>query len=199
MEDLPDKRFSAYNTVDTCAAEFDVQKPYFYSAWDEDNEAAMYLGAHPSKKTKILVIGAGPTSIGLGADRDYAAYQALHTFKDFGYETVMLNNNPAANTTDFSAADKLYVDPITEEDVVNVAATERPDGAILVFGGGEALRKSEALEKMGVTVYGADASIHKKLKNKIEFFDILDRLNIRHTGSRRVFIGKGVAVDVLTW
>lgn len=198
MEDLPDKRFSAYNTVDTCAAEFDVQKPYFYSAWDEDNEAAMYLGAHPSKKTKILVVGAGPTSIGLGADRDYAAYQALHTLKDFGYETVMLNNNPAANTTDFSAADKLYVDPITEEDVVNVAATERPDGAILVFGGGEALRKSEALEKMGVTVYGADATIHKKLKNKIEFFDILDRLNIRHTGSRRVFIGKGVAVDVLT-
>lgn len=81
---------------------------------------------------------------------------------------------------------------------MNVAATERPNGAILVFGGGEALRKSEALEKLGVTVYGADVSVHKKLKNKIEFFDILDRLNIRHTGSRRVFIGKGVEVDVLT-
>lgn len=197
-ETLPDKRFSSYNTVDTCAAEFDVQKPYFYSAWDEDNEAAMFLEAHPSQKQKILVVGAGPTSIGLGADRDYAAYQALRTLKDFGYETVVLNNNPAANTTDFSAADKLYLDPITEEDVVNVAATEHPDGAILVFGGGEALRKSESLEKMGVTVYGADAAVHKRLKNKIEFFDILDRLNIRHTGSRRVFIGKGVEVDVLT-
>lgn len=197
-ETLPDKQFSSYNTVDTCAAEFDVQKPYFYSAWDEENEAAMFIAAHPSQKQKILVVGAGPTSIGLGADRDYAAYQALHTLKDFGYETVMLNNNPAANTTDFSAADKLYVDPITEEDVLSVAATEKPDGAILVFGGGEALRKSEALEKMGVTVYGADAAVHKQLKNKIEFFDILDRLNIRHTGSRRVFIGKGVEVDVLT-
>jgi len=189
---------SSYNTIDTCAAEFDVQKPYFYSAWDEDNEAAMFLDAHPCEKKKILVVGAGPTSIGLGADRDYAAYQALRTLEDFGFETVMLNNNPAANTTDFSAADKLYVDPITEEDVVNVAATEHPDGSILVFGGGEALRKSDALQNMGVTVYGADSAVHKTLKNKIEFFDILDRLNIRHTGSRRVLIGKGVEVDVLT-
>ncbi len=198
VEKLPFQANSSYNTIDTCAAEFDVQKPYFYSAWDEDNEAAMFLKAHPSQKKKILVVGSGPTSIGLGTDRDYAAYQALQTLKNFGYETVMLNNNPAANTTDYAAADKLYIDPITEEDLVSVAATEKPDGAILVFGGGEALRKSEALRDLGVSVYGADAAAHKTLKNKIEFFDILDKLNIRHTGNRRVLVGKGVEVDVLT-
>lgn len=197
-DELPFSARCAYNTIDTCAAEFDVQKPYFYSAWDADNEAEMYLAAHPAKKKKILVVGSGPTSIGLGTDRDYAAYQALHTLSDFGYETVMLNNNPAANTTDFAAADKLYVDPITEEDVLGVAASEKPDGAILVFGGGEALRKSEALRQMGVTVFGADEATHKTLKNKIEFFDILDKLNIRHTDNRRVLVGKGVEVDVLT-
>ncbi len=196
-DELNFKARSSYNTIDTCAAEFDVQKPYFYSAWDEDNEAAMFLEAHPCTKKKILVVGSGPTSVGLGADRDYAAYQALYTLRDFGFETVMLNNNPAANTTDFSAADKLYVDPITDEDLESVVMTEKPDGAILVFGGGEALRKSGLLRKMGVTVYGADADVHKTLKNKIEFFDVLDKLNIRHTGSRRALVGKGVEVDVL--
>lgn len=198
LEKLPFSAHASYNTVDTCAAEFDVQKPYFYSAWDEDNEAAMYLDMHPQKKKKILVVGAGPTSIGLGTDRDYAAFQALHTLSDFGYETVMLNNNPAANTTDFAAADKLYADPITEEDICHVAATEKPDGAILIFGGGNALRKSEALREMGVQIYGADAETHRMLKNKIEFFDILDSLNIRHTNNRRVLVGKGAQVDVLT-
>lgn len=197
-ESLYFKARSSYNTVDTCAAEYDVQKPYFYSAWDEENEAEMFLKANPAKKKKILVVGSGPTSVGLGTDRDYAAYQALYTLRDFGYETVMLNNNPAANTTDFAAADKLYVDPITEEDMESVVQTEKPDGAILVFGGGEALRKSELLRSMGITVYGADASVHRALKNKIEFFDILDKLNIRHTGSRKVLVGKGVEVDVLT-
>lgn len=197
-ESLDFKVRSSYNTVDTCAAEYDVQKPYFYSAWDEENEAEMFLQIHPAEKKKILVVGSGPTSVGLGTDRDYAAYQALYTLRDFGYETVMLNNNPAANTTDFAAADKLYVDPITEEDIESVAATEKPDGAILVFGGGEALRKSEILRGMGVAVYGADAAVHKALKNKIEFFDILDKLNIRHTGNRKGLIGKGIEVDVLT-
>ena len=158
----------------------------------------MYLNVHPQKKKKILVVGAGPTSIGLGTDRDYAAFQALRTLSDFGYETVMLNNNPAANTTDFAAADKLYADPITEEDICHVAATEKPDGAILIFGGGNALRKSEALREMGVQIYGADAETHRMLKNKIEFFDILDSLNIRHTNNRRVLVGKGAQVDVLT-
>ncbi len=197
-EALDFKAFSSYNTVDTCAAEYDVQKPYFYSAWDEDNEAEMFLRANPSQKKKILVVGSGPTSVGLGTDRDYAAYQALYSLRDFGFETVMLNNNPSANTTDFAATDKLYVDPITAEDIESVAATEKPDGAILVFGGGEALRKSEILRSMGVEIYGADAAVHKTLKNKIEFFDMLDKLNIRHTGGRKVLVGKGVEVDVLT-
>lgn len=197
-EDLPYHVAHSFNTVDTCAAEFDVRKPYFYSAWDEDNEAAMFLREHPQQKKKILVVGAGPTSIGLGTDRDYAAFLALRTLKDFGFETVMLNNNPAANTTDFAAADKLYVDPITAEDVAAVCETERPDGAILAFGGGEAVRKSELLRDMGITVYGADAEAHRMLKNKIAFFDILDKLNIRHTNNRRVMIGKGAEVDVLS-
>lgn len=189
---------SAYNTVDTCAAEFDVQKPYYYSSWDEDNEAAMYLEKHPAQKEKILLVGSGPTSIGLGADRDYAAVCALQTLSDFGYETVMLNNSPAANTTDFAVADKLYVEPLTQEDIESVVKTEKPDAAILVFGGGEALRKTDALRDMGVTIYGADADMHRTLKNKIEFFDMLDRLNIRHPDHRHTLIGTGAEVDVLS-
>lgn len=197
-ETLPFSMRPTYNTVDTCAAEFDVQKPYFYSAWDEENEAEMFLQAHPQQKRKILVVGAGPTSIGLGTDRDCAAYLALRTLRDFGYETVALNNNPAANTTDFAAADKLYIDPITTEDVAAVCATERPDGAILAFGGGAAVRCAQTLREIGVTIYGADDASHRLLKNRIAFFDLLDSLNVRHTTSRRALVGKGAQVDVLT-
>lgn len=189
---------ASYNTVDTCAAEFDVKKPYFYSCFDEDNEAAMFNKAHPQSKKKVLVVGAGPTSIGLGTDRDYAAVQCLKTLSDFGYSTIMLNNNPAAVSTDFNCADTLYLDPITDEDVKNVALTEKPYAAILPFGGGNAVRKSEMLEGMGVRILGADDEMHRKFKNKIEFFDILDSLNIRHTSNRHIFVGRGAEVDVLS-
>lgn len=197
-ETLPFSARPTYNTVDTCAAEFDVRKPYFYSAWDEENEAAMFLEAHPQQKKKVLVVGAGPTSIGLGTDRDCAAFAALRTLRDFGCETVVLNNNPAANTTNLEAADKLYVDPITPEDVAAVCATEKPDGAILAFGGGAAVRCAQVLRDMGVAVYGPDDRSHALLKNKIAFFDLLDSLNIRHTALRRPLVGKGAQVDVLT-
>lgn len=189
---------ASYNTVDTCAAEFDVRKPYFYSCFDEDNEAALFNKAHPQTKKKVLVIGAGPTSIGLGTDRDYAAVQCLKTLSDFGCATVMLNNNPAAVSTDFNCADALYLDPITDEDVKNVALTEKPYAAILPYGGGNAVRKSEMLKSMGVKILGADNEMHRKFKNKIEFFDILDALNIRHTNNRRIFAGKGAEVDVIS-
>lgn len=193
-----EKPFAAgYNTVDTCAAEFDVKKPYFYSSFDEDNEAAMFNKTHPTTQKKILVVGSGPASIGLGTDRDYAAVHCLRTLSDFGYRTVMLNNNPAAVSTDFNCADTLYLDPITEEDVRSVVLTEKPYGAILPFGGGNAVRKSEMLKELGVQVFGADEELHRKLKNKIEFFDILDALNIRHTSNRHVLVGKGAEVDVL--
>lgn len=189
---------ASYNTVDTCAAEYDVQRPYYYSSWDEDNEAQIYQKSHSSGKKKILVVGSGPASIGLGADRDYAAAECLKTLGEFGYETIMLNNNPLAVSTDFMSADTLYLDPITDEDVLNVAKTEKPYGAILPFGGGNAVRKSELLENAGVKIFGADAAMHRKLKNKIEFFDMLDALNIKHTNNRRVMVGTGFEVDVLT-
>lgn len=197
-DDIKNSMASSYNTVDTCAAEFDVKKPYFYSCFDEDNEAAMFNKTHPSRKKKVLVVGAGPTSIGLGTDRDYAAVQCLKTLSDFGYSTIMLNNNPAAVSTDFNCADTLYLDPITDEDVKNVALTEKPYAAILPYGGGNAVRKSELLKNMGVKILGADDEMHRKFKNKIEFFDILDSLNIRHTNNRRIFVGKGAQVDVIS-
>lgn len=187
-----------YNTVDTCAAEYDVEKPYYYSSHDEDNEAQIYQKSHPSSKKKILVVGSGPYSIGLGADRDYAAVECLKTLKNFGFDTVMLNNNPSAVSTDFAVADSLYLDPITDEDVLNAAKCEKPYGAVLPFGGGNAVRKSELLRSLGVRIFGADIEIHNKLKNKIEFFDMLDALNIKHTSSRRVMLGTGLEADVLT-
>lgn len=189
---------ASYNTVDTCAAEFDVKKPYFYSCFDEDNEAALFNKSHPTSKKKVLVVGAGPTTIGLGTDRDYAAVQCLKTLSDFGYATIMLNNNPAAVSTDFNCADALYLDPITDEDVKNVALTEKPYAAILPYGGGNAVRKSEMLKDLGVKILGADDEMHRKFKNKIEFFDILDALNIRHTSKRHIFAGKGAEVDVIS-
>lgn len=189
---------AGYNTVDTCAAEFDVKKPYFYSSFDEDNEAAMFGKAHPTSKKKILVVGSGPTSIGLGTDRDYAVVNCINTLKDFGYSTILLNNNPAAVSTDPGVADTLYLDPITDEDVRNVVLTEKPYGAVLPFGGGNAVRKAEMLRSLGVKVFGSDDEAHRRLKNKIELFDILDDLGIRHTNNRHVMIGKGAEVDVLS-
>ncbi len=197
-EELPFECTGSYNTVDTCAAEYDVEKPYYYSSHDEDNEAQIYQKSHPSSKKKILVVGSGPYSIGLGADRDYAAVECLKTLKNFGFDTVMLNNNPSAVSTDFAVADSLYLDPITDEDVMNVAKCEKPYGAVLPFGGGNAVRKSELLRFLGVRIFGADIEIHNKLKNKIEFFDMLDALNIKHTSSRRVMLGTGLEADVLT-
>ncbi|MEG0546205.1 MAG: carbamoyl-phosphate synthase large subunit [Oscillospiraceae bacterium] len=189
---------ASFNTVDTCSAEFDTKKPYFYSSFDEENEALTFQKNHKTDKKKILVIGSGPTSVGLGTDRDYAAVHTLEALKDFNYFSVMLNNNPAAVSTDFNMADKLYLDPITDEDVKNVVLTEKPYGAILPFGGGNAIRKSEMLKEMGVKIFGADEAVHKSLKNKIEFFDILDELNIKHTNSRRVLIGRCVEVDAIS-
>lgn len=150
------------------------------------------------KQKKVLVIGAGSTSIGLGTDRDFAVTLASKALSDFGKQTVVLNDNPAANSTSLFAADSVYVAPIDDESVAEIAKAEQVDGALLAFGGGNAVRKSELLKEMGVEIYGPDAEMHRILKNKLAFTDLLDEQKIRHIDNRRVLVGKGAHVDVLS-
>ncbi len=151
-----------------------------------------------SNKKKVLVIGAGPTSIGLGTDRDFAVTLASKALSDFGKQTVILNDNPAANSASLFAADSVYTEPIDDESVAEIAKKEEIDGALLAFGGGNAVRKSEILKSLGVEIYGPDAEMHRILKNKLAFTDLLDEQKIRRVDNRRVLVGKGAHVDVLS-
>ena len=150
------------------------------------------------KKSTVLVIGAGPTSIGLGTDRDFAVSLALKALSTSGKKTAVLNDNPAAISTSDFIADSVYTEPICTETVNEILNRTKLDGVILAFGGGHAMRLSEQFQKYGVQIYGADNEVHKTLKNKLAFTDLLDELNIRHVDNHRVLVGKGAHVDVLS-
>lgn len=147
---------------------------------------------------KVLVLGSGAAAIGLGADRDYAAVHCLKTLSAKGFETVFVNNNPAAVALCPDMAEKMYIEPMTEEDIRRVVLKEKPTAAILPFGGGNAVRKSELLRSLGVQILGADANTHETLKNKLAVYDLLDELSIRHITDKRALVGKGIEVDVLS-
>lgn len=189
---------AVYNSIDTCSAEFDASKPYFYSVYGADNEAKVYLDGKASSKKSVLVIGGGPTVTGRGGDSDYCTVHCINSLKAQGFEVAVLNNNPASVTTDYNVADRVYIDPLTTEDILNVVKTEKPQYAVLLFGGAEALKQSELLKSEGVKILGADYELYRKLTNKIEFFDILDYANVKHTGSRKVFVGTCIEAHVIS-
>ena len=138
--------------VDTCAAEFAATTPYYYSCYGSENEV---IETTPLKK--VLVLGSGPIRIGQGIEFDFCSVHCTWAFKREGYETIIINNNPETVSTDFDIADKLYFEPLTAEDVENVVRLEKPDGAVVQFGGQTAIKLTEALMKMGVPILGTKA------------------------------------------
>ena len=143
---------ASYKMVDTCAAEFEAATPYYYSVYGGENES---VETNPPKK--VLVLGSGPIRIGQGIEFDFCSVHCTWAFKEEGYETIIVNNNPETVSTDFDIADKLYFEPLTPEDVENIVNIEKPDGAVVQFGGQTAIKLTEALMKMGVPILGTKA------------------------------------------
>ena len=143
---------AAYKMVDTCAAEFDAATPYYYSCYDGENEVK-----ETSEKKKVMVLGSGPIRIGQGIEFDFCSVHSVWALSKEGYETIIVNNNPETVSTDFDVADKLYFEPLTAEDVESIVDLEKPDGAVVQFGGQTAIKLTEALMKMGVPILGTSA------------------------------------------
>ena len=148
--------------VDTCAAEYKAQTPYFYSTYDEENEAEEFINEHNSEKKKILVFGSGPIRIGQGIEFDYCSVHCVWALKKLGYEAAIANNNPETVSTDFDTADRLYFDPLTPEDVDNVLESEKPWGVVVQFGGQTAIKLTNYLSKKGVRILGTSADCDRR-------------------------------------
>lgn len=164
---------AAFKMVDTCAAEFEANTPYYYSCFDGVNEA---VETNPPKK--VLVLGSGPIRIGQGIEFDYCSVHATWAFSKAGYETIIINNNPETVSTDFDIADKLYFEPLTPEDVENIVNIEKPDGAVVQFGGQTAIKLTESLMKMGVPILGTKAEDVDAAEDRELFDRILEETKI---------------------
>ena len=169
---------AAYKIVDTCAAEFAAETPYYYSVYGSENEVEK-----TSAKKKVLVLGSGPIRIGQGIEFDFCSVHCTWAFAKDGYETIIVNNNPETVSTDFDIADKLYFEPLTAEDVESIVDIEKPDGAVVQFGGQTAIKLTEALMKMGVPILGTSAENVDKAEDRELFDEILEECQIpRPTG-----------------
>ena len=173
---------AAYKMVDTCAAEFAAATPYYYSVYGGENEAE---STHDRKK--VLVLGSGPIRIGQGIEFDFCSVHCTWAFSKEGYETIIVNNNPETVSTDFDIADKLYFEPLTPEDVENIVNVEKPDGAVVQFGGQTAIKLTEALIKMGVKILGTDAADVDAAEDRELFDQILAKTGIKRAAGRTVF------------
>ncbi|MBQ3797760.1 MAG: carbamoyl-phosphate synthase large subunit [Butyrivibrio sp.] len=190
---------ATFKIVDTCAAEFAAQTPYYYSVYngpDSEDEAALNEtgadaageGADTSGgKKKILVLGSGPIRIGQGIEFDYCSVHATWAFKKAGYETIIINNNPETVSTDFDIADKLYFEPLTREDVENIVRLEKPDGAVVQFGGQTAIKLTQDLMEMGVKIYGTDAKDVDAAEDREIFDQILEETQIKRAQGATVY------------
>ncbi len=173
---------AAFKMVDTCAAEFEATTPYYYSCFDGVNEA---VETHPPKK--VLVLGSGPIRIGQGIEFDYCSVHATWAFAKAGYETIIINNNPETVSTDFDIADKLYFEPLTPEDVENIVNIEKPDGAVVQFGGQTAIKLTESLMKMGVPILGTNAEDVDAAEDRELFDRILEETKIPRAAGGTVY------------
>ena len=171
-------RKGVYKMVDTCAAEYKAQTPYFYSTYDEENEAEEFINEHNSEKKKILVFGSGPIRIGQGIEFDYCSVHCVWALKKLGYEAAIANNNPETVSTDFDTADRLYFDPLTPEDVDNVLESEKPWGVVVQFGGQTAIKLTNYLSKKGVRILGTSADSIDEAEDRERFDELLGRLGI---------------------
>ena len=172
---------AAYKMVDTCAAEFEAATPYYYSTYDNHCEV------RPSDKKKIMVIGSGPIRIGQGIEFDYCSVHSVWALKEQGYETIIANNNPETVSTDFDTSDRLYFEPLTPEDVENIVDTEKPEGAIVQFGGQTAIKLTKALNEMGVKIYGTEPKYVDAAEDREKFDEIVEKLGIPRPKGKTVY------------
>ncbi|GGM33920.1 carbamoyl-phosphate synthase (glutamine-hydrolyzing) [Paraliobacillus quinghaiensis] len=170
-----DKIFPSYKMVDTCAAEFSADTPYFYSSWNEIDEVEPLTG-----KRRMVVLGSGPIRIGQGVEFDYCSVHAAMSLKDQGIDVVVVNNNPETVSTDFNTADHLYFEPLTEEDVLQVVQKEQADGVLVQFGGQTAINLADGLAKQGVNIIGTELSVIEATEDRDKFYQLLQKLAIPH-------------------
>ena len=173
---------ASYKIVDTCAAEFEAETPYYYSCFDGESEVEV-----DKDKKKVMVLGSGPIRIGQGIEFDYCSVHSTWTLKSKGYETIIVNNNPETVSTDFDIADRLYFEPLTAEDVESIVNIEKPDGAVVQFGGQTAIKLTEALLEMGVPILGTSAENVDAAEDRELFDEILEKCCIPRAAGKTVF------------
>ena len=193
---LPVENYRAgFKMVDTCAAEFSANTPYFYSTYDGDNEAAEFIAAREAeaaangqpKKKKVLVFGSGPIRIGQGIEFDYCSVHCVWTLKNHGCEAILVNNNPETVSTDFDTGDRLYFDPLNPESVDNIIATEKPDACVVQFGGQTAIKLAKHMDEIGLPILGTPADAIDEAEDRERFDELLERCNIPRAPGRTVF------------
>lgn len=170
---------ASYKMVDTCAAEFEAETPYFYSTYDEVNEAGQFIAAKAGRKRTVIVFGSGPIRIGQGIEFDYASVHCVWALRKAGYEVVIVNNNPETVSTDFDTADRLYFEPLTNEDVINIIRTEQPYGVVVAFGGQTAIKLTKFLEAQGINILGTPADSIDTAEDRERFEALLESLSIK--------------------
>ncbi|RLI74775.1 carbamoyl phosphate synthase large subunit, partial [Archaeoglobales archaeon] len=163
---------AVFKMVDTCAAEFEAKTPYYYSTYEDENDAV------PTKRKKVMILGAGPNRIGQGIEFDYCCVHAVFSLKEDGYETIMVNCNPETVSTDYDTADRLYFEPITHEDVMNIYENEGPEGVVVQFGGQTPLNISKDLEESGARILGTSVDSIDIAEDRERFSELLKKLNI---------------------
>ena len=170
-----------YKMVDTCAGEFEAVSPYYYSTYDDENEAI------PEDKKKVIVIGSGPIRIGQGIEFDYCSVHSIFALKKAGIETIIINNNPETVSTDFDTSDRLYFEPLTEEDVYNIIELEKPDGVILQFGGQTAIKLANFLDEMKVPILGTQPKYIDEAEDREKFDELLEKLDIKRPKGKAIW------------
>jgi len=189
-----------YKMVDTCAAEFEAETPYFYSCHEREDETGCIgpigqMGPMRPAKPKAIVIGSGPIRIGQGVEFDYCSVHSAWALRDAGYESIIINNNPETVSTDFDTSDRLYFEPLTVEDVLNIIEYEQPDGVILQFGGQTAINLAKPLHAMGIPIFGSDFKSIDTAEDRDKFERILRELEIPKHAGRAIF-GVDAALQV---
>ncbi len=180
-------RSASFKMVDTCAAEFAAKTPYFYSTYDEENEAAQFVEENHSGKKKILVFGAGPIRIGQGIEFDYCSVHCVWALKEEGCEAIIVNNNPETVSTDFDTSDRLYFDPLTPEDVDSILEVEKPWGCVVQFGGQTAIKLTKHLQEKGVNILGTSADSIDAAEDRERFDELLEKCGIPRPAGHTVF------------
>ncbi len=184
---VPQRRLAVYKMVDTCAAEFSADTPYFYNTFDRENEAEEFIEAHPTDKKKVIVFGSGPIRIGQGIEFDYCSVHCVWTLKEEGCEAIICNNNPETVSTDFDTGDRLYFDPLTREDVEALIATEKPYGCVVQFGGQTAIKLTKHLTELGVRILGTQAADIDAAEDRELFDELLEKCGIPRPQGETVF------------